>query len=128
MSKNRENVIWQSPHGTWNRGFFDYYVTGPDDEWDVEYDHRRFNWVTTGLPSEDAAREAWAGANPGGYQRIPWNETNRAEIARYDAMAAEHEKHEKEHGGTSRRGGKSPAQLDRDIRAVLAKRKKPYSW
>lgn len=125
MSKNRENVIWQSPSGRWNRGFFDYFITGPDDEWDVEYDHHRFNWVATDLPSEEAARQAWHGANPGGHQRVPWSEKNRAEIERYEAMAAEHQKAER---GPSRRSTKSPAQLDREIRSVLAKGKKPYSW
>jgi len=126
MSKNRENVIWQSRDGTWNRGFFDYVVTGPDDEWDVEYDHRTFNWAATGLPSEDAAHEAWHGANPGMYHRIPWDEKNRAEIDRYEKMASEFEARER---GTSRRSSrKSPAQLEREIRQTLAKGKKPYSW
>jgi hypothetical protein len=124
MSKNRENVIWQSRDGTWNRGFFDYVVTGPDDEWDVEYDHQTFNWVATDLPSENAAREAWHGANPGGYQRVPWDEKNHAEIERYEKMAAAFKKPSRE---TPRRG-KSRAQLDREIRQTLAKGKKPYSW
>jgi hypothetical protein len=71
MSCDRENIIWQSRDGTWNRAFYDYYETNTDDpdrdyEWDVEYTDE-FNWVVTGLASEDAAHEAWDGANPGGY-------------------------------------------------------------
>lgn len=38
MSVNRENVIWQSADGTWNRGFYAYDTWGEDHEWDVEYD------------------------------------------------------------------------------------------
>jgi hypothetical protein len=127
MSKNRENVIWQSPDGSWNRGFFDYVVTGPDDEWDVEYDHRSFNWAATGLPSEQAAREAWHGANPGGYQRVPWSESNRSEIERYEKMATDLADRERAPLSGGRRG-KTRAQLDREIRQTLAKKKKPYSW
>ena len=124
MSKNRENVIWQGPDGKWNRGFFDFVVTGPDDEWDVEYDHKRFFWTATGLPSENAAREAWDGANPGGHQRMLWsNKDDRPYIERYAKMASE--SHEPK---TSRASRKSRAQLDREIRATLTKTKKPYSW
>lgn len=97
MSKNRENRIWQSPDGTWNRGFFAFVVTGPDDEWDVEYDYERFFWVSTRHATEERAHESWDGSNPGGYQRVVFNETNRAEIERLDRLA-------RECRGKSRRG------------------------
>ena len=122
MSKNRENVIWQGPDGKWNRGFFDFVVTGPDDEWDVEYNRDRFFWTATGLPSEDAARQAWDGANPGGYRRMLWsNKDDRPYIKRYEKMTSE----AKPSQAPRRR---SHAQLNREIRATLAKSKKPYSW
>lgn len=75
MSVNRENIIWQSRDGTWNRAFYDYYSVNEDSpdwdyEWDVEYTDD-FNWVRTGLPDADAAKAAWTGANPGGYEMHP---------------------------------------------------------
>jgi len=87
MSKNRENVIWQNKDGTWGRGFFDFVVTGPDDEWDVEYDNNTFQWAVTGLPSEQAARDAWRGSNPGGSRRVTYSSENRPQIERYERMA-----------------------------------------
>lgn len=66
MSVHRENITWQSPDGTWNRGFYDFHVWGEDNEWDVEYDFDRFWWVSTGHATEDAAYASWHGANPGG--------------------------------------------------------------
>jgi hypothetical protein len=125
MSKNRENVIWQGSDGKWNRGFFDFVVTGPDDEWDVEYNHDHFFWTATGLPSEDAAREAWDGANPGGYRRMLWsNKDDRPYIKRYEKMTSE----AKPSRAPRRPRRRSHTQLDREIRATLAKSKKPYSW
>lgn len=84
MSVNRENVIWQSRNGTWNRAFYDFYEVGDtndpdwDFEWDVEYTDD-FNWVRTGLASQEAAHQAWDGANPGGYSVIatPGDDTDR---------------------------------------------------
>lgn len=72
MSKNRENVIWQSADGRWNRGFFETYPTKSyddddyDDEWDVDYDYDNFSWVSVGHLTEQAAYASWDGANPGG--------------------------------------------------------------
>lgn len=72
MSKNRENVTWESADGTWSIGFFSYTFLGSysdpnfDDEWNVEYDFSRFNWVSTGHRTEQEATDAWDGANPGG--------------------------------------------------------------
>lgn len=65
MSLNRANVVWPNVDGTWNIGFYDFYQTGEDYEWDVEYDYGRFNWASTGHTTEDAAHAAWDGANPG---------------------------------------------------------------
>ena len=88
MSCNRENVIWKSRNGSWNRGYFDYYQTGEDYEWDVEYNHDRFNWVATGLASKEEANLAQPGANPGGYEL---QDTPNADTDRYDQMAADYQ-------------------------------------
>lgn len=91
MSCNRENVTWKSRDGKWNIGFFECYPTGDqssedwDSEWDVDYDYDTFMWASTGHSSEDAAYQAWDGANPGGttvYEE-PCEQTDR-----YDEMAA----------------------------------------
>jgi len=68
MSFNRENVIWESKDGTWNRGFYEAFSVGEDPEWDVEYNYQEFSWVTVGLLSEELAHQSWRGANPGGYE------------------------------------------------------------
>lgn len=69
MSFNRDNVVWQSSDGTWNRGFYwvSWVDSEGDPEWDVEYDYSRLEWVSTGHSTEEAARTSWDGANPGGY-------------------------------------------------------------
>jgi hypothetical protein len=85
MSVNRENVIWKSRNGTWGIGFYDYYQTGEDYEWDVEYDYSCFNFASVGHVSEDAAHAAWRGANPGG--STIYSEPS-AETDRFDEMAA----------------------------------------
>lgn len=91
MSLHRENVIWVSRDGKWNRGFYEYYnvnVGGEDwdHEWDVEYIYDSFNWVSTGHATEEAANMAWTGSNPGSAEII--SEAS-AETDRLDAMAAE---------------------------------------
>lgn len=94
MSKNRENVIWQSANGTWSRGFFECYSVGDtsdpdyDDEWDVDYDMGVFTWVSTGHATEQAARASWQGANPGGYNLLSHTTDTVKEAAEYDTMAA----------------------------------------
>lgn len=93
MSKNRENVTWQSEDGTWNIGFWDYYETGDpwdddfDDEWDVEYTGH-FGWVSVGNATPEAARETWRGCNPGGTTIYQWGEANRTHIEQFDSLAA----------------------------------------
>lgn len=98
MSVNRENVTWQAKDGTWSIGFFDFYATGDpmsedwDFEWDVEYDFSKFNWTSHGHPTEEAAYEAWDGANPGGTSICPRfgpdaNEHTVAQCDHYDQLA-----------------------------------------
>lgn len=89
MSVHRENVTWKSRDGTWNRGFYDYYSVNRDSEdwdyeWDVEYNYDTFNWVSTGHATEEAANDAWRGANPGSGEvhYIPSPETDL-----FDTMA-----------------------------------------
>ena len=96
MSFSRENVQWQSKDGKWNIGFFATTWVGSesdgyDPEWDVEYDFDRFSWVSTGHATQEAAWDAWKGANPGGSTIVergayPGSEQN---CDRYDEMAAE---------------------------------------
>ena len=88
MSFSRENVIWQSANGTWNRGFFSAHVWGDDPEWDVEYSDD-FEWVSTGHPTEEAAWASWDGANPGGGWVQPYEERLVEQAAIYDRWAAE---------------------------------------
>lgn len=91
MSFHRENVTWPSPDGRWNIGFYDFYETGGDDEdhdpeWDVEYDHSRFNWCSTGHATREEANDAWRGSNPGGGEVY---ETASEQTAKLDQMAAD---------------------------------------
>lgn len=90
MSCNRENVTWKSRDGKWSIGFFECYPVNQDSddwdyEWDVEYNDDAFDWASTGHDSEEAAYQAWNGANPGGttvYDE-PCEQTDR-----YDEMVA----------------------------------------
>lgn len=93
MSLNRENVVWQSPDGTWNRGFYDYHhgdTSDPDydEEWDVNYDYDRFHWVSSGHRTEDAARASWNGANPGSDGAIVYIPEHVVWIDQYEDLAA----------------------------------------
>lgn len=97
MSKNRENVVWQSADGTWGRGFFETYATKDwgdddyDDEWDVDYNYDSFEWVSVGHPTEEAACASWDGANPGGVTGYAFGEgawPNDPPVAgKFDEMA-----------------------------------------
>lgn len=93
MSKNRENVTWQSKDGSWNIGFYDYHeVRGDDDdeydaEWDVEYTDD-FHWVSAGHPSAASAERAWTGASPGGGERVSYDEASKEKSEYYDDQAA----------------------------------------
>lgn len=90
MSLNRENVIWQScpqtAGGTWNIGFFDFSVTGVDEEWDVDYDYGRFEWVSVGHATRDDAFRAYVGHRPSpGHHKVIDHDPVLSE--KYDRMA-----------------------------------------
>lgn len=93
MSFNRENVIWQSPDGTWNRAFFDHYSTASyddddyDPEWDVEYTDS-FEWVSTGHSTKSQAERSWGGANPGGQSTYEFGDDTKDDIAEFELQAA----------------------------------------
>ena len=87
MSCNRENVVWKNREGLWSIGFFDFYQTGEDHEWDVEYDHSSFTFASVGHDSEEAAHAAWDGANPGASTIY---EEASAETDAFDEMAAKY--------------------------------------
>ncbi len=93
MSCNRENVTWQSADGTWNRGFYRCYDVGDtsdpdwDYEWDVDYDFDRFEWVSVGHKTREAAHDSWNGANPGGTIISEFNPKYIKETELYDEMA-----------------------------------------
>lgn len=96
MSTGHENVVWQSADGTWSRGFYlaNRYYPDDDSEPEIEYDQGEFEWVSTGHPNEDAAIQAWRGANPGHSTSIPHPATDEAraywgdEHERLDDLAA----------------------------------------
>ncbi|WP_316521087.1 hypothetical protein [Kitasatospora brasiliensis] len=102
MSLHRENVTWQREDGTWSIGFYkftepwEYGGDDPDDydhEWDVEYDHGAFWYLSTGHPTWEAAGDEYTKTepNPGGTTIMRWEcPEHREEIARLDAIAAEH--------------------------------------
>lgn len=93
MSKNRENVTWQTVDGTWGNG---HYAVFPgniddddyDDEWDVDYDFSAFYWASTGHPTPEAAEAAWHGANPGAARHVARTGDDVALCDQLDAMAA----------------------------------------
>lgn len=91
MSKNRENVVWQSKDGTWSIGFYeviegDVFDPDYDDEWDVDYDFSKFWWASTGHATETAAMNSWHGANPGSHTVCPYRRGNTKDIAEYNEM------------------------------------------
>lgn len=97
MSKTRENVTWQSPDGTWNRGFYECYTTGDyddpdfDHEWDVDYHYDVFEWVSAGHATSDAANNAWGGVNPGVRHIVTFDPANSQSVQQaedFDNMAA----------------------------------------
>ncbi len=101
MSFNHANTVWQSPDGTWNRGFHpvDYYECGMSDdcddethEWCAVFDDDSFEWVSGGHRTVDEAYASWDGANPGSAeQRAPYakqDEAGRRDIERLEDMAA----------------------------------------
>ena len=94
MSWNRDNVIWQSADGSWNRGFYKVVWTGDDPEWDVEYDYDQFEWVSTGHASEEDADDSWNGSNPG-MSTIVEYDGNEDDCDKYDKMALDYENYDR---------------------------------
>lgn len=102
MSFNRENVIWQSPDGTWNRGFFavDGHECGMDEEYCGDDTHewcatysKEFDWVSTGHATEEEAHASWDGVNPGGSEIVSYEPDSQGHldwISEYEDRAAKH--------------------------------------
>lgn len=113
MSFNRENVIWQSRDGSWNRGFYTVHSSagGGDDEyydpeWDVEYDYGSFEWVSTGHLTQEKAWDSWDGANPGGADmRVPGDGNDAEDVELLDDLAYIHQQQEKARGEEMRGNG-----------------------
>lgn len=97
MSYHWENVIWQSKDGSWNRGYFhrismgsgNWDDDGYDSEWDDEFDHSNFDYLATGIRSEDAAWDFKPHGNPGSATILPYA-GNSKECKHYDLMAHWH--------------------------------------
>jgi len=89
MSWNRENVMWESPDGTWNRGYWavDYIDPDGDPEWDVTYSDSRFEEWRFGLRSGEAANNI--DPRQGGHY-VPSTPDNADYIARLEAIKAAH--------------------------------------
>lgn len=92
MSKNHENVSWQSKDKTWSIGFYNQTRHGNesdgfDPEWDVDYDFESFEFVSTGHATNEAARNSWHGPNPGTGETVPYTGKDAKEIANYERMA-----------------------------------------
>ena len=90
MSLNRENVAWQNPSGKWYIGFWDFYRTGDDYEWDVEYYDDHFWFFSGPHASYEAAYDSYTRchANPGGGHVVPYSEQDAEYIARLNEVAA----------------------------------------
>lgn len=98
MSYHWENVIWQSKDGSWNRGFYKRISMAPmgghydeeyDSEWDDDFDFGTFDYAKTGFPSETAAANWQPGANPGGFEVVPYR-GNSKECKALDQLAFFH--------------------------------------
>lgn len=92
MSVNRENVVWQSKDGSWNRGFFAFENINEnsedfDYEWDVEYDYEHFWWASTGHRTETQATNSWRGANPSIREVSHYSDDSKEDNDNYDRMA-----------------------------------------
>lgn len=74
MSLNQDFVIWQSKNLTWS---FALYAPGDED----------LEQAATGFPTEDAARRAYRGANPGGETVIPFEDERTANAYDMQALA-----------------------------------------
>jgi hypothetical protein len=96
MSYYHENVYWPAKDGTWNVGFY-LDVWRGEDEWDVEWDFNHFCWASGGHRTQDDARAAWTGANPG--CAIVWDDRDKmpdGEAENLDAMLAAYKEEERQ--------------------------------
>lgn len=98
MSKNRENVVWQSMDKSWNIGFYEI-IDNPsawghedyDDEWDVDYTDS-FALLLKNHPTSQsvitAADRRWG--NPGSHTVYEYNRNTKDDIAHFEKLAAYH--------------------------------------
>lgn len=87
MSKNRDNIVWQSKDKTWNLGFYSWEPVNEDSEdydseWDVEYDFSKFAHAFIGHPTPESARAAWPGPNPGSTTTVAYSKGKSEELDR----------------------------------------------
>lgn len=91
MSFNRENVVWRSPNGTWNRGYYTSFPIGDtmdddyDPEWDVDYDMGSFENYRGGFAMVSDAFNYEPMGNPGGGTVVGTDEVER--IAELEKIA-----------------------------------------
>lgn len=98
MSRHHENVVWQSPDGTWNIGFHpEDHISCDSDcddethEWCREFDTTSFSWVSAGHATPQAAMASWDGANPGSHTTFTYDAADPRVVewvAEYEDMAA----------------------------------------
>lgn len=99
MSKNRENVVWQSKNGSWNIGFYEVIENASswndedhDDEWDVEYNENSFALLlqnhSTAESVVEAADSRWG--NPGSHTIYAYTTHLQKDIADFETLAAYH--------------------------------------
>jgi len=110
MSCNRENVVWPAEDGTWCIGFYAFYDVNTDDdnwdhEWDVEYDYSEFMWASWGHQTEQAARDSWDGANPGGETLY---EKRDEHCEHLDKLLAKYREHRAKLDAEARARGRTP--------------------
>lgn len=94
MSFYHENVTWQNEDGSWNLGFYkrisrqsyrrdrDY-----DEEWDAEFDHSKFEYVSFNNLTVSEAYKNSSYPNPGGGETIERNEKTIKMINELDTLA-----------------------------------------
>lgn len=90
MSRNHENVIWQSKDKTWSVGLFykeRLYSNDAYEAEDDEYDYAKFEFASVGHATEDSAMRSYPGPNTGGGTVISYTKQNAKATADYDRMA-----------------------------------------
>lgn len=90
MSRNHENVIWQSKDKTWSLGLFykeRIYSNHSEDGMDDEYDYNKFEFASVGHATERSALLSYSGPNTGGGTVITYHRNDAKDITDYDRMA-----------------------------------------